>query len=84
MKLGIALDDNLVKRIDEYAEANYLSRSGFISQACNSYLLSMEINKYIKELAICMRKIADTNVIDNETRKKLEDLERVARLFSGG
>lgn len=42
MKLSISLNDVLVKMIDEYAEENFLSRSGAISKACNKLLKDYE------------------------------------------
>ena len=34
MKVNISLDDELMKRLDDYADRNYMSRSGLISLAC--------------------------------------------------
>lgn len=84
MKLGITLDDELVQRIDSYADKNYMSRSGLISLALVSYLNSVEVVSYIRDLSLCVRKIADTGNIDHETVEQLEDLERVANLLGGG
>ena len=33
MKVQISIDDELVKRVDNYADKNYLTRSGLISLA---------------------------------------------------
>ncbi len=38
MKVTISLDDNLLKRIDDYAKKNGVKRSGLISIACSQYL----------------------------------------------
>lgn len=84
MKLGISLDDELLKRADAFADKNYMSRSGLISLALSSYLNSAELVGYLRELSLCMRKIADTGTVDHETVEQLEDLERVAKLLSGG
>ena len=44
MKLQISLNDDLLARVDKYADDNYLSRSGLISQALVQYLNQ---NEYI-------------------------------------
>lgn len=82
MKLGITLDDNLVSRLDEYSEDNYMSRSGCISLALTQYLNASDVTKAIKELAFAMRKIADTGKITSEQMEQLEDFERLAKLLT--
>lgn len=81
MKVGITLDDNLVARIDEFADENYMSRSGLISLACTQYLNAAEVTKAIKEMAVCMRKIADSGKVDHETMEQLEDFERLSKML---
>ena len=84
MKINISLDDELVKRIESYADANYMSRSGFISLACTQYLASADIVTAIKNISLAMSKIADTGEVDEETQKQLEDYERLANLLVQG
>lgn len=84
MKINISLDDELVKRIEQYADANYMSRSGFISLACTQYLASADIVTAIKNISLAMSKIADTGEVDEETQKQLEDYERLANLLVQG
>lgn len=83
MKVQITLDDALVSRLDEYAEDNYLSRSGCISLALTQYLNSADVTKAIKDLAISMRKIADTGKVTAEQMEQLEDMERLAKMLVG-
>lgn len=82
MKVQITLDDALVSRLDEYAEDNYLSRSGCISLALTQYLNSADVTKAIKDLAISMRKIADTGKVTAEQMEQLEDMERLAKMLA--
>lgn len=84
MKVQISLDDELFVRIDKLAKKNYMSRSGLISQACISYLITNEVVYAVKDIALSMRKIADTGEVDIETRIQLEDFERIAKMISGG
>lgn len=81
MKVQITLDDDLIKRIDNYADENYMSRSGLLSLAVTQYLNTADVTKAIKDMALSMRKIADTGKIDHETKEQLEDFERVAKML---
>ena len=82
-KVQISVDDELLKRIDNYSERNYLSRSGLITLACSQYLNQAEVVTAVKDMALCMRKIADAGTVDEETQKQLEDFERLAQLLTG-
>ena len=85
MKLSISLDDELVKRIDDFADKNFTTRSGFITSACTNYLGSLEALQAVKDMAvatkdlsIAYKKVADTGAIDEELLKQLEDYSRRA------
>lgn len=81
MKIGITLDDKLARRVDDYADANYMSRSGLITLAVTQYLNAAEVSAAIQDLALSVRKIADKGVVDDATLDELRDFERVAKLL---
>jgi len=82
MKVNITLDDQLMKRVDEYADQNYMSRSGLISLATTNFLNAADVTTAIRDMAFAMRKIADNNAVDAETLERLEDCERLLKLLS--
>lgn len=84
MKVNVTLDDELMKRVDEFADRNYMSRSGLISLATTQYLNSNEVIFAISDIALSIRKIADTGTLDHGTIEKLEDFERLVKLFAKG
>lgn len=84
MKVNITLDDELMKRLDDYADRNYMSRSGLVSLAVTQYLNTNEMILAVKDMSLCMRKIADTGIIDHETMEQLEDFERFAKILKSG
>lgn len=47
MKVQITLDDKLVERLDEYADNNYMSRSGLISFATTQFLNQADCLMYL-------------------------------------
>lgn len=83
MKVTITLDDELMHKIDSYADENYTSRSGYIAAAVNQYIIQHEVVMALKGLSVAMNKIADTGKIDEETKTELEDFERIANLMYG-
>lgn len=83
MKVQISLDDALMQRVDNYADENYMSRSGLVTVALVQYLNGVEATKAIKEMAVCMRKIAETGKIDHDTMEQLEDFERFSKMLIG-
>lgn len=83
VKVNITLDEELLQRIESYADENYLTRSGLITLAASQFLLQAEASRAIVDMSLAMRKIADTGTIDDEQRRRLEDFERFARMLSG-
>ena len=72
IKVNITLDEELMRRVDEYAEENYLNRSSLVSLATTQFLNAADVTKAIKEMAFAMRKIADNGEIDDESEVILE------------
>lgn len=83
VKINVTLDEDLMRRVDEYAEENYLNRSSLISIATTQFLNSADVTKAVKDIALAIRKIADSGTIDDETRKQLEDFERLSKMLTG-
>lgn len=82
MKVQITLDDELMKRVDAYADENYMSRSGLISIAVTQYLNTKEMIGAITRMGIAMEKIADKGEIDKQTQQELLDFQRMCSLFA--
>ena len=78
----ISVNEELLKKIDEYAKENFLSRSGFFSMLANNHFQALEVTKSLKDLSLSIRQVAQNNEIDEETAKKLEDFERLTRMIN--
>lgn len=83
MKVQVSMDNALVQRLDQYADDNYMSRSALVTLALTQFLNAQEVTSAVKDMAICIRKIADTGEVDNETQQKLSDLERRCKVLVG-
>ena len=83
MKINISINDELAKRIDNYADDNYMTRSGLIAQACNNYLIQNEALKAVKDLSLSIRRIAETGTIDKDTENKIKEFELFTKMIVG-
>lgn len=79
-KVQVSIDDKLLARIDDYADNNYISRSGLISMGMNEYLNSKEVMLLVKNIGIAVQKIADQGSVDDETMQEIEDFEKLCKL----
>ena len=84
MKINISLDDKLVNRIDEYADYNYMSRSGLISLACTQYLNSRDMIVAMQKMSLAFEKIANDGLVDDDTQKQLNDIQKVFEYLCKG
>jgi len=82
MKLQISLNDELLARVDRYADDNYLSRSGLISQALVQFLNQYEYIAAVTDLSVSVRKLADTGKADADTLEKIQDFERIVSVLN--
>lgn len=83
MKVQVSMDNALVQRVDQYADENYISRSALVTIALTQFLNAQEVTSAVKDMAICLRKIADNGEIDSDTQQKLCDLERRCKVLVG-
>lgn len=83
-KVQISIDDDLLHRADMYADSNYMSRSGLITLCLAQYLNSNDVIRAVQDMALSMRKIADTGKIDHETMEELEEFERICKVLVNG
>ena len=83
VKVNITLDEELLQRIESYADENYLTRSGLLTIAASQFLLQAEASRAIVDMSLAMRKIAETGTVSDDQLKQLEDFERFARILAG-
>ena len=80
-KVQLSIDENLLDRIDNYADQNYMSRSTFFTMASSQFLNQAEVVFAIRDLSLAMQKIAKDKKVDNETLERLEDFERFTHML---
>lgn len=77
-KINISFDRELLGKIDEYAKNNYMSRTAVIKQACTQLVMAQEVTQALSKLALSMQRIADTQEIDEQSKKELESFKAIA------
>jgi metal-responsive CopG/Arc/MetJ family transcriptional regulator len=82
MKISISLSDDLVNKIDEYADNGGMTRSGFIGQSCKFYIQQLEVTQCLKSMSNAMNRIAATGVVDEKTQKELEQFTQLASFIA--
>lgn len=81
MRVNMNMPENLVARLDEYAKENYSSRSSVMCQACDQFLTAQEAKKMFNQMTLLLKKITDTETIDEETKKQLDEFESICKMF---
>ena len=78
IKIQITMDEELARRVDDFADSNYMSRSGLISMATTQYLNQAQVVDFVRDMSLAVQKIAENGDIDDELREEIEDLERLS------
>lgn len=81
MKMSISMPDELLKKLDDYADENYMTRSGAISMMVNNYLDSREITKNLQAMTDILRNISSGTGTTADEEKALEVMEYLAKFM---
>ena len=82
MRVNMNIPEELLARLDEYAKANYMSRSSVMCQACDQYLNAKAVAGLMKQMVDVMNKIADNNnEVDEDSFKQLQELETMLKFL---
>jgi len=83
-KVQISIDSSLLARMDNYAKANYMSRSGFISMVVNQYLLQSDLLCLMGDMRSAMDKISRTGTLDADAQAAMDKFIAYADLLCVG
>lgn len=82
MRVNLNVPDELVERLDEYAKANYTSRSSVMCQACDQFLTAKAVTGLMQQLVDVMHKIADNNnECDEDSLKQIHEMETMLKML---
>lgn len=80
-KMTVSLDEKFLALVDEYADKNFMTRSGLVQLALNQFFQQQQIVDSWNRIADLMEQVAEKNEVTPEVKKELDDFERLARLF---
>lgn len=83
-KIQISINKELLKKVDDYAESLFISRSGLISQALTQLLQADSMINAIVTTSIALTRIADTGQISDDDMRKLKDFEKFVQMVTKG
>ena len=82
VKVNVTIDEGLLERIDEYAEDNFITRSGLEQLAMSQFLTANEATKALVEIRLSLKKIAQSGSFSEDDLRQLQGLEQLAIMLS--
>lgn len=83
VKVQITVEEELLRKVEQYADDNYISRSGVFVQGAAQIVSQAEVMALLKSMSFAMKKIADTGSVDDDTYRQLEDFQRALTFLCG-
>ena len=81
-KVQISIDETLLKKLDDFADRSFCTRSGAIAMAVSQLVMQDELQRSIRTMAMAMQRIAENNEIDEQSKQELAQLQAVAAMIS--
>lgn len=83
VKVQMTIDEDLLARIDAYADDHYITRSGFFSLAADEFLTAVEFKQFMPAFNDLLQKVADGKDISPDDQKKLDGFQAMSDIFTG-
>lgn len=81
-KVSISVDDELMARVDDYADKNYMTRSGVFCLSVSNFLNSQDVIDCMKDLSISVRKFAENGAsLSPETVEQAQVMAQLAQIM---
>lgn len=81
-KVQISIDETLLKKLDDFADRSFCTRSGAIAMAVSQLVMQDELQRSIRTMAMAMQRIAENNEIDEQSKQELAQFQAVAAMIS--
>ena len=80
-KAQITMPDELLAKLDDYADRNYTTRSGAITMMVNNYLVSRELTVQMQQVTDALCKMAAGGQLSEAEQQQLLAFEQVAKML---
>lgn len=81
VRIQISVDEELLAKVDQYAEDNYTSRSGVFVQGAANIVNQAAVLSAVRNISLAMRKIADSGNVDPSALEQFKDFERMVNII---
>ena len=81
MKVQITMPDELLAKLDDYADRNYTTRSGAITMMVNNYLVSRELTVQIQQVSEALTKMAAGGQLSDAEQQRLLGFEQLSKML---
>ena len=82
VRVSISIDRDLLRRADDYALHNYLSRSGLVAVALSNYLNAQQMGRAMQEITALLSKLVQEGGTPDDFAK-LEKIENLLEFMGG-
>lgn len=89
VRVNFTVSEELLERIDSFAEKHYMTRSAVIAYACTQIINAEEAKELLRDMNVTLQalfKAVEANPdyeMSEEETKKLEDMQTAINMFSG-
>lgn len=83
IKVQITLEEDLLNQVDDYCDKNYMNRSWLISQSLVKVLNEQKVIDSLANISVSIRSVAETGVLDEDTKREFEKFEALCKIFMG-
>lgn len=83
-KVNLSIPDELLQRLDEYADSNFQSRSGAVTMMVNQFLMSQQIQAQMQDMVDALKKLAENENLTDEEIVKLQGFELLMKQLPNG
>ncbi len=83
VKVQMTIDEDLLAKVDAYADDHYITRSGFFSLAADEFLSALEFREMMPIFTGALQKAVEGKEISQDDQKKLEAFQAMSDMFMG-
>lgn len=80
-RVNMNINDDLLQRIDTYADKNYMTRSAVMCFAVNQFLVAQDTKEFYQTMLQLMKEFAMRGDLNEEQKKILSQVESACSLF---
>lgn len=83
IKVQITVEEDLLQRVESYADEHFTTRSGVFNLGAEQLLLQDEARKSLNALTDALQRIAASNKISEEDKRQIDSFSYLAATLNG-